>query len=344
MKVLKYTLILIPFLAGSIVLAQEEEDCAFKLVEAQQLYDEGRIESVPELLQPCIQRGFTQEERLSAFKLIILCEIYDDDHESAHAEMLAFLKRYPEYELSPTDPAEFRRIFSQYRTRPLMDLGLMVGANICHGLIQQAWSSTNLNEEKPIYTRNGFGFQAGAVINFYAHSQVEICLEPMYAQNKIQLEYEKGMLEGFGVYTTDHFETQSYFFIPLSGTFEIPAGKFRPYVRLGGMLGLMFTNKTSTSEGIYQGADENNMDYRNFLNYWVVGGLGMKYKLSKGYFYLDGRYNIGLNQMLNSPENRFSQANHNWIYTYQDSDFRVNSAMVSFGYVRSFYNPKRIRN
>ena len=130
----------------------------------------------------------------------------------------------------------------------------------------------------------------------------------------------------------------------MTGTYEIPVGKFRPYGRLGGMLGLMFSNNTSTSQGIFQGPDEENLENRNTLNYWAVAGLGVKYKLNKGYFYLDTRYNIGLNQYLNSGENRLQQENHNFVYMYQDSDFRVNSDMVSVGYVRSFYNTKRIRN
>ena len=71
MKFLKYIIFVVPLLAGTFSMAQQE-DCAFKLREAQQLYNEGRIETVPGMLQPCIQRGFTQEERLQAFKLIIL--------------------------------------------------------------------------------------------------------------------------------------------------------------------------------------------------------------------------------------------------------------------------------
>jgi len=344
MKVLRFIIVIwILVRGGSIILAQEE-DCAFKLREAQQLYDNGKIENVPELLQPCIQRGFTQEERLQAFKLIILCEIYDDDQVNAHAEMLSFLKRYPEYELSPTDPVEFRFIFEQYRTRPILDLGLFVGGNMSHGMIRQPFSPFNLNREKPRYINDGISFQAGTVINFYVSNRIQICLEPMYAQSKIQLAYEKSSIDGFGAETPDHFENQGFLYFPLSGTYEFTAGKFRPYGRLGGMLGLMFNNSTSTTQGIFQGPDEDNLENRNRLNYWIFAGTGTKYKLNKGYFYLDARYNIGLNLYLGSTENRFRQDNHNWVYMYQDSDFRVNSFMISFGYVRSFYNPKRIGN
>ena len=341
MKRNKYIILLTLLLAGAAAFAQEE-DCAFKLREAQQLYGVGKIETVPDILQPCIERGFTQEERLQAFKLIILCYIYEDDQDMAHAEMLSFLKRYPEYELSPTDPDEFRFIFIQYRTSPIMDVGLIVGGNLSHGMISQPFTPFNLNKEKPRYTPDGIGIQAGVMMNFYASSRIQISIEPMYAQNKFQLEYENTEIEGFG--KLDHFERQSYLYIPLSVTYEFPVGKFRPYGRLGGMMGLLFDNKTSTIQGIFTGPDEDNLENRNQLNYWALIGTGVNYKLNRGYFYVDARYNIGLNKYLKSAENRFTQENHNWVYMYQDSDFRVNIFMVSFGYVRSFYNPKRIRN
>ncbi len=336
----KYIAILLPLLFTLELLAQEE-DCAVKLREAQQLYDAGRIENVPEMLQSCIERGFTQEERLSAYKLLIFCQIYDDDMEGAHQGMLSFLKRYPEYQLSTTDPDEFRFIFQQYRTRPLLDLGAFAGVNRTQGWISQPFSPFNLNEEKPRYTADAFAFHAGLMINVYAGRKIQISLEPMYAQSNYQLEYENLSVEGFGL--VDHFERQSYLYLPLSGTYEFAVGKFRPYLRLGVQLGILFDSKTASTEGIYTGPDEDNLEYRNLLNYWAIGGGGLKYKLNKGYLFLDMRYNAGLNKYLVSGEDRFNQENHNWVYMYQDSDFRLNSFLVGVGYARSFYNPKRIQ-
>ena len=202
MKYLKYIILILPALVMLEAFAQEE-DCAFKLVEAQQLYDAGRIENIPEMLQSCIERGFTQEERLSAFKLIILCQIYDDDLDKAHEGMLSFLKRYPEYELSPTDPNEFRFIFEQYRTRPILDLGAFAGVSRTHGTISQPVIPFNLDDFKPRYVSDGFAFQAGALINFYASSQIQISLEPMYAQSNFQLVYEEEPIDGINL---DHLK------------------------------------------------------------------------------------------------------------------------------------------
>ena len=340
MRYMKHIILILPALFVLELFAQQE-DCAFKLQEAQQLYAAGRIENVPEMLQPCIERGFNQEERLQAFKLLILCQIYDDDLDKAHEGMLAFLRRYPEYTLSTTDPDEFRFIFEQYRTRPIVDVGAFAGVNRSHGLISQPFSPFNLNKVKPKYTADGFAFQAGALINFYASSRIQISLEPMYAQANFQLVYEAVPLDGLEA--LDHFERQSYLYIPLSGTYGFVVGKFRPYIRLGAQLGLLFDNTTSTTEGIFTGPDEDNLENRNKLNYWVFGGGGFKYKMNKSYFFVDIRYNVGLNKYLVSADRRFAQPNHNWVYMYQDSDFRLNSFMLNVGYARSFFNPKRVK-
>ena len=177
------------------------------------------------------------------------------------------------------------------------------------------------------------------MINYYITGQIQVSLEPMYAQSNFQLRYDQEPLPGIGL---DHHEKQSFLYLPLSGTYEFILGQFRPYGRLGFQLGIMLNNKTSTTGGIFAGPDEDNIDNRNQLNYWVFAGGGFKYKMNKSYFFVDLRYHVGLNRYLVSAEKRFTQENHNWVYMYQDADFRLNCFMVSIGYARSFFNPKRV--
>lgn len=341
MKYLKFFIFILAVPISLASLAQEE-DCAVKLREAQQLYDAGRIENIPEMLQSCLDHGFTQEEKLSAYKLIILCQIYNDDLNKANEDMLAFLKKYPEYELSTTDPDEFRYIFEQYRTSPVLDVGAFVGLNRSHGWITQPYSPFNLNSAEPRYTADGMAFQVGGMLNFYAGIHIQISLEPMYAQSNFQLEYNKNPIPAL-TNGLDHFERQEFLYIPLSGIYEFNMGQLRPFLRLGFQLGYLFKNKTASTQGIFAGPDENNIENRNQLNYWVFAGGGLKYKLNKSYFFLDLRYNMGINRYLASSDNRFTQPNHNWVYMYQDSDFRLNCLMISVGYARSLYNPKKVQ-
>ncbi|MFC2112796.1 outer membrane beta-barrel protein, partial [Bacteroidota bacterium] len=218
-------------------------------------------------------------------------------------------------------------------------VGAFAGGNLSHGMISQPFSPFNLNKLTPTYA-GGFGFQAGGLFNFYATSKIQISLEPMFAMSNFNLVYDQEPIQGDN--PLGHTEKQTYIYVPLSGTYEFAIGKFRPYLRLGVQLGFLVANTTS-SAGIFDGPDEDNMENRNQLNYWALGGAGFKYKLNKSYFFVDLRYNMGLNQYLVSPEKRFIQPNHNWVYMYQDSDFRLNSFMISAGYARSFFNPKRVK-
>ncbi len=63
----------------SIGIKAQEEDCSFTLTKAQKLFDAGTIEQIPQILQPCIDNGFTEEDKLQAYKLIILSYLFDNN-------------------------------------------------------------------------------------------------------------------------------------------------------------------------------------------------------------------------------------------------------------------------
>jgi len=342
-------LMLIQF--GSYPVMAQDEQCAFTLREAENLYDQGRIENIPEMLQSCIQRGFSSEDRLAAYKLIILCSLYNDEQSQAEDQMLAFLKKYPEYELIPTDPEEFRFLFEKYRTRPIFDYGLFVGLNYAHGIMVQPYSTfPNLHNDVLRFHPNNFGICAGALLNFYITNDLQISFEPMFAQKLIKLDHEQGMVQG--IYTKEHFEQQTCIDFPLSVTYDFNLGRFRPYVRAGGQIGYMIGATTSTTtkyfnsvgEEVHEnsGPDEDVYDTgnRNSMSYAAILGGGVKLKITKGYFYLDTRYNIGLN--IQNTGNRYDLNELIWKYQYMDPDFRLNNFMVCIGFVRSFYNPKKV--
>ena len=92
----------------------QQQDCVFKLQEAEKLYSQGLIEEIPQLLNPCIESGLSQEDKLQAYKLVILSYLFNDEQVDAEDAMLSFLKRYPEYEISPTDPTEFVYLFESF--------------------------------------------------------------------------------------------------------------------------------------------------------------------------------------------------------------------------------------
>ena len=107
----------------------QEQSCAFTLKEAQRLYLQGLIKDIPSMLQGCLDKGFTRQQRQDASKLIIQCLLYNDNQAAADSAMPRFLKKFPEYEISPTDPKEFVYLFNSYKNLPVLSIGVSGGAN-----------------------------------------------------------------------------------------------------------------------------------------------------------------------------------------------------------------------
>jgi hypothetical protein len=89
------------------VYSQKTGSCAEKLESAQSLFDRGQVLQVPSMLQECMKSGFNREESLAAYKLLIQSYLFEDKLELADSTMLAFLKKNPEYKVSPTDHSSF---------------------------------------------------------------------------------------------------------------------------------------------------------------------------------------------------------------------------------------------
>ena len=66
--------IVLVLLISNIAFAQES--CTEKLVEANDVFSAGQIELVPELLNSCLESGFTKSEKVSAYRLLTLCHLY----------------------------------------------------------------------------------------------------------------------------------------------------------------------------------------------------------------------------------------------------------------------------
>ncbi len=319
----------------------QENTCAFKLEEAEALYETGILDSIPSILRSCISNdGFDDEELSRAYKLLILTYLFEDYQEMAELTMLKFLKEFPEYELKATDPVEFTFLYNSYQTIPSWSIGIIAGGNYSFARIIEPYYMDNSNEYKGEY-KTGISFQAGLQLKKYITDEIDINLDIMYTAKTFEYSIEQINT------TTNYLENQSLLSVPLSGTYDFNYGKWDPYVRIGISLDYLLGAKADF-EKIYPSdqsqynikeTDVDIIDDRNLFQISALIGGGVKYNIKMGYVMLDVRYHYNFTNIVNG-ENRNSSLK--WAnYNYIDDDFTVNNIYFSLGFVYPFYKTKQ---
>lgn len=340
---------IIVFVVGILNISfSQQQDCVFKLQEAEKLYSQGLQEEIPQLLNPCIESGLTQEDRLQAYKLVILSYLFNDEQTDAENTMLSFLKRYPEYEISPADPTEFVYLFESFSNIALYSFGISGGLNLTNISLREQYGTYNYNRSRQEYKTSGVGYQVGININRYIADNLEFVFELKYKQNKFESLVYIPDLDNIEFNKITFSETQTRIEMPLSVTYDFEYGKLKPFLRAGGSIGYLTNVYSKITREYIEGnntdvksPDINISDYRNQLNFWGIVGGGIKYRIPRGYIFLDVRYNIGLLNQTNTNNRIIKDSEQIWKYHHINDNFILNNGSVSLGYVYLLYKPER---
>ncbi len=335
-------LIVIISLIPLILLSQEATTCAENLKNAQTFFDNGQVEQVPGMLSECLKSGFNREEGLTAYKLLIQTYLFEDKNELADSVMLAFLKKNPEYELSPTDHSSFVFLYNKFNVKSVIQISVHLGTNL---------PFITFIDPKSVAGIPGEGIYKSKALNLYASLEAKIKLA-----EKLELNIEGGYsqikftnIEDFLRFQeTTYNETQQRIEVPLSITYDIKNfGKLTPYGRFG--IGPAFT-LASKALAESNPKDENNHDDRTRtiidrndsrinMDLFVQIGAGIKLKTRGGYFLAELRSNAGaLNQTIRGGASPEQLEFHDF---YKDDDFHLNSLNFSLGYTQIFYKPSK---
>ncbi len=339
-QILRYTSILI-LSTLSIVANAQVSNCAFKLEEAEALYETGILDSIPSMLRACITyNGFDDEELARAYKLLILTYQFEDYQEMAELTMLKFLKKFPEYELKATDPVEFTYLYKSYQTIPTFSVGIIVGGNYSFVRIIEPYSLIDTEDYEGEYSVSGIKVQGGLQFKKYITDKIDINLDVIYTVKGF--EYVSNQFN----YTTTYTETQSMLSFPLSGTYDFKLGTWSPYLRAGFNVDYMFDAKANFEkkypENPALNLKETDVDIlmdRNTINISALVGGGLKYNIKMGYIILDLRYHFGFMNNVNA-DNRYIYETKG-SYSYIDDEFTLNNFYFSVGWVYSFYKTKQ---
>jgi hypothetical protein len=325
-----------------LVLPQEATTCAESLRNAQSLFDNGQVEQIPVVLSECLRSGFKQEEELAAYKLIIQTYLFQDKNEKADSAMLAFLKKYPEYQLSPTDHSSFVHLYNNFNVKPVVQLALHLGTSLPFvTFIDPQSLSADPHPKK--YTTDLINLFASLEAKFAINSRLELNVEGGYSQLSFT---SKEDFNDFG--TVNYSEIQHRLEVPVTATYNIITfGKFTAYARAGAGaafdLSAIAKNVSFDATDIIPFSDRKSPEIsregsRIKMDIFGQAGGGIKLKIPKGYLNFEIRTNLGIyDQVLDEGESVTQLAGYN----YKDDDFNLNAVNFSFGYTKIFYKPSK---
>ena len=292
------------------------------------------IDEIPKMLAPCMQEGFTRPQKIEAYKLLILAYLFDDDQFDAEKTMTEFLKKYPEYEIMPNDPVEFIHLFETYRTTSEFSFGVTAGLNLTNPRIIEPYSMLdNATSEFSNATLSGYQFGLGA--GRYLSERMMLNLELQLAQHRYSFTDKDTITKQDGNKLNESYtfeENLKKVSLPVTVIYEINDGKLLYFIRAGASV-----NYVLSASGLPSGINNKQpipgeitdmKNYRNTFYFNAIAGIGMHYKIPRGFLSVDLRYNYGINNLVKS-EKRYENTYLYSQFKYLDDDFSLHTFSFS---------------
>lgn len=183
-KYFKHIILLLIF-AFFIVNLMGQDDCVLKLNEAQKLYENGKIEQIPTLINGCIESGFNRENKIQALRLLTLVYLFEDNTVKAEKTILTLLKIDPEYKVNQAiDPVEFIRLFNSFNTAPIFSIGFVGGPSLTLPHLIEPFSRQSFKEANPQYSAGSISFSLGLKGIYHINKKIDVSIEPSFSYHK----------------------------------------------------------------------------------------------------------------------------------------------------------------
>ncbi len=341
------------------VASAAEKDCAETLKKAQAAYEEGRINEVPDILDDCLdvfndkkarKGNFDRNQKMEAYYLLSLTYLYLNEEESAEKILLKLLRLEPEYRLKNNAPSEFKKLYGNFRVRPVLAFGGKVGGNIMRFNVTKTFGVDDPHSFSETYTSK-LGFQVGGAVELPLTKKLGVFMEAYYSGRSYTLNNQL-----FGYASTNYEENQNWIEIPLGVRYNLGdkynfSSHLKPYVFGGISTGVLLAasavvvRRDKVSADVQREVTGTSIPVapmRNRLNISALLGAGVELKRGRGYLVFDVRYYMGLSNAVNAAQ-RFSVNELLFKYGHIDNDFTTNNITFSLGYMYPIYKPKKIR-
>lgn len=350
--------LLVAFFIFPLLLFAQDDNCVQTLQSAQEEFIAGRFYGIPALLKPCLDRGFTKEQRKDAYLLLTRAYLYADDPIGAENAYLKLLELDPEYRaVSPRDAIDVVYLSQKFTTRPIFTLHTKAGINSTFERVIAPVSISGF-AETPIETKTGIGFNLGGGVDYNFADFLSLGVE----LNAVQRNFRRSTF-----LVNDEINVSANQFLieaPVYLKYQGYQGRIRPFgyagvsfsflladgltVELSHSLAQPGQTETDLSAVITNSSSRINvMPSRNLLNRSVIIGGGAIFKIGADFIKAELSYLAGLTNYVNplkqieyAINNPNSGYNRLLEFGYFDNYFSVNNLSISFGYIKPLYNPR----
>jgi hypothetical protein len=325
------------FLATNVV---AQTACELTLTKAQEEFDAGRFQAVPELLKECLEKNQNREWEERAYLLLAETYLLLENPAKADESYLKVLQANPEFVTDDArDPIDLVYLSKKFTATPIFSLIGKIGLNtsfvrVIHNV--QISSQGPVEEEYNLKA----GWQAGLGVDYHYSQKLAVNAGVEYAFASFSHNTKNLFNNNFQVFT----DRQTWLSVPLTAKFSADNRTLRPFALLGYSANILLRDRASI---IIDGDRESEQfDYkykRTSFASAIVVGAGLKYKWGLRYIFGEVRYNAGLTNIV-TPETRFDEYNGiNMDWPYADDDFRLDNLSVSIGYVHPFYKARKLK-
>lgn len=360
---------LLAFPAGFSVCLAQIDDCEITLNRATEELDAGHFYGIDSLLMPCLNRGFSREQRQRAYLLLTQVYLLLDDSDRAKESYLRLLRANPEFETDPSrDPIDVVYLSKKFTAAPIFSLFGRVGGNTSIIRVIKSISVTG----EPIDTKYTLrpGWTAAVGLDWNVKPNISLSTELQYSF----MTYRKETLL-WSTSTSTLNEKQNWLSIPIIVKYSFaPFKKLTPYAYTGFGVGYLIRSsgnptlidrqtRDDESETPSRSPDVNYGFKRNSFNRSVLFGGGIKYKWDLHYLFVDLRYSVGLANLNDysgvvydySKSLRSGNYSDNTVPPLQttgttvmrqassDDFFRMDNLYLTFGYQHQLYKPRELK-
>jgi opacity protein-like surface antigen len=330
--------------------AHAQEGCEQQLNVATEEFNAGRFYGIPNLLKPCIDNGFSKEQRQRAYLLLTQVYLLLDDPIAAEDSYLKVLRANPEYHTNvETDPIDVVYLSKKFTADPIFSVYGRVGGNT--SIVRVIHNVYPSSGERPINTKYTLrpGWQIAAGLDWHFHNRLTLSGELNFSFNA----YKKDQSFRFERDDLELIERQTWLSVPILLKYSDNAGSFRPYGFLGYSVNLLTgdradiqiqnrdVDETGDITKPAQSPTLNFKDQRTALNFSFLAGGGVKYKWKLDYLFAEVRYAFGMKNMVDVENIFASEAMQR--YGHADDYFRLDNLALSFGYIRPLYKPRKLK-